>query len=82
MPPSDEPIALQVGAYSGGSGEEEPRWLELGGRRLAVLSVLERWREPAGRFFRVHCQGGRRLLLMCREPDRSWWWVRGREDRA
>ena len=73
---------VHVFAYSGASGEEEPRAIDVGGRRLAVLRISSRWREPEGRFFRVLCEDGEVRLLLCREPDLSWWLVTDATDPA
>lgn len=68
---------IRVRAYAGATGEEEPRTVTIEDENLAVEEILDRWREPGGRFFRVRLAGGRRLLLCCREPDLSWWLVPG-----
>ena len=62
-------------------GEEEPRTVEIRGCPLPVEEVLERWREPRGRYFRVVLGDGTSHLLLCRDEDRSWWLVleRGRQ---
>ncbi len=49
----------------------EPRRLSLDGREL-VLEVIERWREPQGRFFRVRDDDGELHLLVV-DDDGSWW---------
>lgn len=60
-----------VSAYSGGHGGIEPRRLELDGRELEI-EVVERWREPQGRFFRVRDDAGGLHLLVV-DDDGSWW---------
>ena len=66
---------LEVVAYSGARGEEEPRTLFLDGVPLEVRAILERWAEPEGRFFRVAVGGERMHLLFCRDPDLTWWLI-------
>lgn len=67
--------SVQVSAYAGSRGEEEPRRLEVGGRELAVVEIVDRWQEPHGRFFRVRTGDGETHLLLCREADGTWWLV-------
>ena len=67
--------AVQVHAYSGYRGEEEPRVLVMAGSRLEIDQVLRRWREPEGRYFEVLDRNGGRHVLCCREPELSWWRV-------
>ena len=68
----DEGLPIEVRAYSGASGEEEPRALRLDERWWEVREILERWAEPRGRFFRVSADDGHVHLLFCREPDLTW----------
>ena len=75
MRPEPPGIPIVVSAYSGGRGEEEPRELEVDGRRLAVHEVVRAWREPLGRFFLVLDELGCRHLLLCDEGDQRWWRV-------
>ncbi len=69
---SDE-IPIRVAAWSGSRGEEEPRRFELEGRELEVVEILDRWREPHGRAFRVRAGDGQSYLLFCQEPELRWW---------
>jgi len=71
----DEDLPVEVVAYSGSRGEEEPRAVLLGGRELLVREVLRRWLEPTGRFFSVATDDGHVHLLHCRDSDQSWWLV-------
>jgi len=68
----DEGLPIEVVAYSGSSGEEEPRQLRLAGRSSAVERILDRWREPGGRYFRVLTDDRHVHLLVCRDADLSW----------
>ena len=73
-------VPIRVAAWSGSRGEEEPRRFELEGRELEVAEILERWREPHGRAFRVRADDGRSYLLFCQEPELRWW-LMGRSER-
>jgi hypothetical protein len=46
-------IPIVVKCYAGYRGEETPRELQLGQRRVAVVSVLDRWLAPDHRYFKV-----------------------------
>lgn len=54
---------IEVIAYSGYRGDEEPRVVVIDGERRAVLEVRRRWRSPDGRYFDVELDGDRRLTL-------------------
>jgi hypothetical protein len=47
------PIVLQVECYAGHRGEETPRALVIGGRRITVVQVLDRWLAPDYRYFKL-----------------------------
>jgi len=46
-------MRIGVDCYSGYRGEETPRRLSLGVRRLEVVDVLDRWLAPDHRYFKV-----------------------------
>jgi hypothetical protein len=54
---------LGVERYAGYRGEETPRRFTLGGRKVQVVAVVERWREPRWRGFRVRGDDGRENRL-------------------
>ena len=56
-------MPLQVIAYCGYRGEQEPRAVIVDGERHEVIAIDDRWIEPGARFFRVRTSGDRRLLL-------------------
>ncbi len=62
--------SIEVVAYAGYRGEQEPRAVVIDGDRLAVRRVKRRWRAPDGRYFEVEVDDGRRLVLRC-APCRS-----------
>jgi hypothetical protein len=76
---------VRVHCYEGARGQEEPRALEIGGERVAVVRVLRRWREEDALrrrrdFFRVLGDDGRRYLLCYEEATQRWYLTeRGRE---
>ena len=57
-------MQIKVECYAGYRGEETPRWLLIGGQRLAVQEVLDRWLAPSHRYFKLQTE------------DRSTWIIR------
>jgi hypothetical protein len=56
----DEPPLLTVGVdcYAGHRGEETPRALRLGDRRVDVTEVLDQWLGPDHRYFKLRGNDG------------------------
>jgi len=77
-------VELKVECYAGYRGEETPRRLELGERRVEVVEVIDRWYGPDHRYFKLRGDDGAIYLLrhdeladrwelMLFERDRAWW---------
>ena len=54
----DELLAVRVECYAGARGEETPRCLYLGPRRIRVEAVLDQWLAPEHRYFRLRGEDG------------------------
>ena len=54
---------VDVRCHSGYAADEEPRVVVLDERRLEVVAVERRWREPEARFFVVRIADGTRYVL-------------------
>jgi len=65
-------VKICVQCSPGKSGESEPHVFYLGGRRLSVVAVLDRWREADLRYFEVSTGGARRFLLRSAPSSDSW----------
>jgi hypothetical protein len=52
------PEDVEVVAYAGYRGEQEPRALIVGGERIEVAEIVDRWLEPRARCFRVRTADG------------------------
>ncbi len=63
---------VKVECYAGYRGEETPRQLEVGGRRVEVVDVIDRWLGPDHRYFEVRGDDGAVYLL--RHDDREDRW--------
>ncbi len=51
-------LAVRVECYAGHRGDETPRALVLGDRRVAVLRVVDRWLAPDHRYFKLEGDDG------------------------
>jgi len=63
---------LDVIAYAGYRGEQEPRAVVLEGRRLGVAQIERRWRDPDADGFEVRLEDGRRIQLRL-DRNGEWW---------
>lgn len=52
--------------------EEEPRAFTLGGTRLAVVAIFDRWIAPEHRYFKVKAEDGRTLVLRHDTASGDW----------
>ena len=66
------PLSVNVECYAGHRGEQTPRTLILGGRRIAVAEVLDAWLAPEYRYFKLRGADGDTYLV--RHDERSDIW--------
>lgn len=64
---------VRVECYAGYRAEETPRRLLLDGRSVEVVELLERWRTPQARGFRLRGDDGALYLLV--QENRSGQWT-------
>jgi hypothetical protein len=65
-------LAIRVECYAGHRGEQTPRTLILGDRRIAVAEVLDAWLAPEYRYFKLRSADGDTYLV--RHDARSDIW--------
>jgi hypothetical protein len=65
-------LSLNVECYAGHRGEQTPRTLILGNRRIAVAEVLDAWLAPDHRYFKLRDADGDTYLV--RHDERSDLW--------
>jgi hypothetical protein len=53
IPGGEKVFAVRVECYAGYRGEETPRRLYLGERRIEVLAIVDRWLGPDHRYFKL-----------------------------
>ncbi len=63
---------LTVECYAGHRGEETPRRLALGGRRVEVVEVVDRWYGPDHRYFKLRGDDGATYLVRHDERSDRW----------
>ena len=65
-------LAVAVDCYAGSRGEETPRRYRLGDRLVEIRTVVDQWRTPDHRYFRVRTAAGESYTL--RQDVRSGAW--------
>jgi len=65
-------LSVGVECYSGHRGEQTPRTLILGDRRIAVAEMLDAWLAPDYRYFKLKGADGSTYLV--RHDERSDIW--------
>jgi hypothetical protein len=63
---------IRVECYSGYRGEESPRRFFLGERKVEVAEILDRWLDPAHRYFKVRGDDGGVYILRHDVPKDDW----------
>jgi hypothetical protein len=65
-------VHLKVDCYAGYRGEESPRRLEIDGRRVEVVEVIDRWFGTDHRYFKVRGDDGSVYLLRYDDAADQW----------
>jgi hypothetical protein len=65
-------MKICVQASAGDHGEVVPRCMHLGGRRVPVVAILDRWDETEHRYYQVKDIDGRRFVLRYEPQSRMW----------
>ncbi len=65
-------MIIRVDCYAGYRGEETPRRLVIGERRVEVAHVIDRWLAPDHRYFKV--EGGDGAVYILRHDVSSGHW--------
>ncbi len=67
-----ESAGLRVECYAGHRGDETPRRLFLGERKVEVVEVLDRWLDPSHRYFKLRGDDGAIYLLRHDSATEEW----------
>jgi hypothetical protein len=65
-------LTVTVECYAGHRGEQTPRALILGDRRIAVVEVVDAWLAPDYRYFKLRGDDGNTYLVRHDECSNSW----------
>jgi hypothetical protein len=65
-------MKICVTSNRGPKGEEHPWAFYVGGRRLRIVEVLDRWTDTLHRYFEVCVDDGRRFVLRVEPAGRVW----------
>lgn len=65
-------MKIEVTCYSGYRGEETPRRIRLGDRKIEVKEIQDQWLAPNHRYFKV--LGDDHAIYILRHDSKSWDW--------
>jgi hypothetical protein len=65
-------LTVGVECYAGHRGEQTPRTLILGDRRIAVVEVVDAWLAPDYRYFKLRGDDGNTYLVRNDERSSAW----------
>ena len=65
-------LGIGVECYAGHRGEQTPRTLSLGDRRIPVVEVLDAWLAPEYRYFKLKGEDGDTYLVRDDERTNTW----------
>jgi len=70
--PDERLLGIDVECYAGHRGEQTPRTLILGDRRVDVAEVLDAWLVPDYRYFKLRDAEGNTYLVRHDEQSDTW----------
>ena len=70
--PEERLLSVGVECYAGHRGEQTPRTLILGDRRMSVAEVLDAWLAPDYRYFKLKGADGDTYLVRHDERSNTW----------
>jgi hypothetical protein len=76
------PLTVNVECYAGHRGEQTPRTLILGDRRIAVAEVLDAWLAPDYRYFKLRGADGDTYIVRHDERSETWELTMFRDERV
>jgi hypothetical protein len=69
---SETTTSIRVECYAGHRGEEAPRRFYLGARAIEVTEIVDRWLDPAHRYFKVRGDDGG-VYILCHDVPEDFW---------
>ena len=67
-----ELLEIAVECYAGYRGEQTPRVLVLGDRRVAVSYVVDQWLAPDHRYFKMRAEDGDTYIVRQEVASGAW----------
>jgi hypothetical protein len=65
-------MEIRVECYSGHRGEETPRRIWMGNRKIEIKKIQDRWLAPNHRYFKI--EGDDDAIYILRHDSNSWEW--------
>ena len=65
-------LAVGVECYAGHRGEQTPRTLIVGDRRITIVEVVDAWLAPYYRYFKLRGTDGDTYLIRHDERSSNW----------
>lgn len=65
-------LEIRIESYAGYRGEETPRRLWLGSRRVDAVQVLDRWLAPDHRYFKIEGDDGGTYIVRHDVVNQRW----------
>jgi len=65
-------MEIKVECYAGYRGEETPRRIWIGKRKIEIKEILDRWLAATHRYFKIH--GDDNAIYILRHSSESWEW--------
>jgi hypothetical protein len=65
-------MRISVLSYPETGGRPRPHAFQLGGRRVAVVAIVDQWEAPAHRYYQVRDFDGRRFVLRHCPQSNCW----------
>ena len=65
-------MQIKVECYAGYRGEETPRRIWMGTRKIEIRDILDRWLAPDHRYFKIF--GDDAAIYIIRHDTESWKW--------
>ena len=65
-------MQIKVNCYSGYRGDETPKYISMGTRKIEVRKILDRWLAPDHRYFKVI--GDDNAIYIIRHDQETWVW--------
>jgi hypothetical protein len=65
-------MVVRVECYAGYKGEQTPRAVVMGDRRLAVVEILDQWLAPDHRYFKLRADDGNTYIIRQDGASGEW----------